>query len=112
MAPEEEKVTTIRLRKLVLRSVSLVGIESGCSRVNTGPLPVEVPVLSALQHGFRIRAPATEGDFSASIVLSIDSGAVERITIRFSGNVAMGQDQIPKSPVPDPAFLNLSLFRF
>jgi len=63
MAPEEEKVTTIRLRKLVLRSVSLVGIESGCSRVNTGPLPVEVPVLSALQHGFRIRAPATEGDF-------------------------------------------------
>ena len=45
-------------------------------------------------------------------MLLIDSGAVERITIRFSGNVAMGQDQIPKSPVPDPAFLNLSLFRF
>ena len=111
LSAEESRIVTVRLQNSSYLSAKLIGVESKCSCVATGSLPVDLPGRGSLDRDFQIHAPAQTGSFSVSVVLLMDTDVLQRIPVRFHGDVTASRSSSPSAPVPipDPAFQCTSL---
>lgn len=89
-------------RKLAMRRVSLIGVESSCSCAKTGHLPIQLGEFETHSQHISIKVPNAIGPFQISTVLLFDAGHLVRVPVAIRGSVStLGDTRSMLVPVPE-----------